>query len=337
MPGGRHGGNPHHDPATGRFVRNIDAEIAASRPRRFASNFAAAREHAKAFQGRDLTNQATGMVARVSRNNLDKMLSAKAVGKSETPQTHAFAVANLDDLFERAILGWNKPDRDGDPNIKAIHRFFTIISIDGRVKLVKLTVKERRVVGGKNPLYTVEAVEPNEKMPGREWIESAAMEDGVSLRGGEPPQRGVGRRDSQHADPKTTLARLRGVTPSRSAEDVLTIAQAVESFNANMHKSYAPVAATQRTDFGGEYARLMGKLHVLSERTEASERKILAAAEAREAVVIKRMQTVKPLVLTKSGASREYQTLVLERRRLAMVIESARATLDNAHAGVAQP
>jgi hypothetical protein len=139
-------------------------------PLRQASTFSEAREAAKDFQGKPLENKATGITAVVSRNQLDKMLNDKAVKKSETPAVHAMAVANADRLFERAILGWSKPDRDGDANIRAIHRFFAPMNVDGRAKLVKLTVKESVRQERDNPLYAVEAVELNDQLPGRQWV-----------------------------------------------------------------------------------------------------------------------------------------------------------------------
>jgi len=108
---------------------------------REASTFSEAREAVKQFQGKELTNESTGLKAVVSRNSLDKMLSGKAVAKSETPATHAMAVANADSLFEHAILGWSKQDRSDDVNIRAVHRFFAHMQLNGRSKLVKLTVK----------------------------------------------------------------------------------------------------------------------------------------------------------------------------------------------------
>jgi len=102
-------------------------------PLRKASNFTQARLAARAFQNQDLRNTATGFVARVSRNSLDKMLNEKSVGKSETPSSHALAVANLDKLFEKAVLGWSKPDAGGDPNITAIHRFFVPVEVADKV------------------------------------------------------------------------------------------------------------------------------------------------------------------------------------------------------------
>ena len=178
-----------------------DWELAASAKARSATNFGEARIAAQEFQGRSLLNSATGMTASVSRNSLDKMLSGKAVGKSESPQAHALAVANLDRLFERALLGWSKPDAAGDPNIVAIHRFFAPMLSDGRAMLAKMTVKETAQTGRANRLYTVEAVELDEKSPAAQWVGEIAGADGV--------------------DPRTI----------RSAGDSVSLAQRVEAFN----------------------------------------------------------------------------------------------------------
>jgi hypothetical protein len=168
---------------------------------RQAATFDEARAAAKEFQGKPLTNLATHMEAVVSRNRLDKMLSEKAVGKSVAPAVHSLAVANLDTLFERAILGWSKPDANRDINIRAIHRFFVPMVLEnGRAVLVKLTVKETIDLTHKNPLYTVEAVEFNEKSPAAQWVGDAAKLDGI---------------------PETT----------RSVGDVQSLAERVQDFN----------------------------------------------------------------------------------------------------------
>ena len=179
-----------------------DWETAGAGMQRTASTFAEAREHARSFQGKPMTNGATGIVATVSRNNLDKMLSGKAVGKSESPAAHSMAVANLDRLFQRAVLGWSKPDSKGDPNIKAIHRFFTPVMIDGRAMLAKMTVKETGLAGDPNPLYTVETISFEEmESPAAQWVAEIAGADGV--------------------DPKTI----------RSAGLIESMAQRVQEFN----------------------------------------------------------------------------------------------------------
>jgi len=156
---------------------------------RTATNFRQAREAVRAFQGKRLTNLRTGMEATLSRNTLDKMLSKKAVLKSESASVHSAAVANADHLFEHATHGWSKPDRDDDPSIKAIHRFFTPMPLDGRMYMIKITVKQTAQKTDTNPLYTLEAVAFEDGDEIREWIEAAARADGVDL-GKENPQRG---------------------------------------------------------------------------------------------------------------------------------------------------
>ena len=177
-----------------------DWEIAASQPARAASTFEEARAHAATFLNQPLVNRASGIVAQVSGGSLKKMLNAKAVAKSESPAAHALAVANLDDLFARAVLGWSKPDEHGDSNIRAIHRFFAPMMRGDRPMLAKLTVKETAQVNRANPLYTVEAVEFNEKSPAAQWVGEIADADGI--------------------DPRTT----------RSAGDIQTLARRVQDF-----------------------------------------------------------------------------------------------------------
>ena len=177
---------------------NILHQAPVSRP---AANFTDARKAAKDFQGKDLTNKSTGMVAVVSRASLDKMLNGKAVAKSETPATHALAVANLDSLFENSILGWSKPDQNADTNLAAIHRFFSVLQTADGPRLVKMTVKEFALDGQKNKLYTVEAIELNEKSPAAQWVDATVRSDGI--------------------DPIST----------RSVGDVISLAQSIENGN----------------------------------------------------------------------------------------------------------
>ena len=194
---GPHHGNDSHD-ERGRFSRKWSVS-------RSAKTFAEAREAAKAYQGQPMINVATGVVATVSRNSLDKMLSRKAVTKSESPEIHAFAVANLDQIYKRSILGWSKPDANGSHSIAAIHRFFAAVVKDGTAYMSKMTVKETARPDQPNPLYTVESVEFNEKSPAAWWVDSTVQSDEI--------------------DP----------TSIRSAGDVMILAQQVEKFNSAHH------------------------------------------------------------------------------------------------------
>lgn len=160
-----------------------DWELASAILQRDARTFAQARDQAKEFQGKPIKNRDSGIEATVSRNSLDKMLSSKAVGKSESPAIHALAVANLDTLFERAVLGWSKPDTENDPNIVAIHRLFAPAMVDGTPMLAKMTVKETAQANRANPLYTVEAVSFDAiKNPAATWVGEIADADGIDPR-----------------------------------------------------------------------------------------------------------------------------------------------------------
>ncbi|UUE95361.1 hypothetical protein [Comamonas thiooxydans] len=200
---------------------------------RAAANFMQARQAVKEFQGKPLTNAVTGMQAVVSRKTLDKMLSSKAVSKSDSATAHATAVANVDHLFEQAIWGWSKPDRNADTNFEAIHRFFAPMAYGDKQLLVKLTVKEVKLSGQSNPLYTVEAVELNESKRGKQWVEQAMQDDGLDPQKRNPLQREWADEIAGEADPNSTLAQPRGVNPGRSAEDVHSLAQAVERSNTD--------------------------------------------------------------------------------------------------------
>ncbi|MDR2172833.1 MAG: hypothetical protein LBE32_01290 [Burkholderiales bacterium] len=147
--------------------------------RRTAANFKDAKDAALSFVNKPLTNRKSGMVATVSGNSIGKMLNTKAVGKSSSPETHARVVANLDVLFERAVLGWSRPDKNSDINIPAIHRFFTAVHTETGVHLVKLTVKEHLSGEQGNKIYSVEAVEINEESPAVKWVNSYAEADSL--------------------------------------------------------------------------------------------------------------------------------------------------------------
>ncbi|WP_249963462.1 LPD38 domain-containing protein [Histophilus somni] len=172
------------------------------KPERKAYTFSEAREQAKTFQGKELVNKQSGVRATVSRNSLDKMLSAKAVNKSISPEIHSLAVANADKLYENALYGWSKPDRNNDSNISAIHRLFAVLNTGEGKQLVKLTVKETAQVDRPNRLYTIEAVELNENTPAAQWVGEMLQQDNV--------------------EPRTI----------RSAGDVYSLVQSVEESNS---------------------------------------------------------------------------------------------------------
>ncbi|WP_461680548.1 PLxRFG domain-containing protein [Solidesulfovibrio sp.] len=135
---------------------------------REAATFREAREAVRGLIDKEMTNDATGMVATVSRTNIGKMLSWKAVGKSVSPKAQSFAVANLDRLFKIADAPDTHPDRDSAAHLNAVHRFYAPMIYDGEVLVAKMTVKDYvdKVEGIK--IYSIEAMEIEKAAKSRE-------------------------------------------------------------------------------------------------------------------------------------------------------------------------
>jgi phage/plasmid primase-like uncharacterized protein len=145
---------------------------------RQATTFADARLLAGHFKGKPLENRG-GLIAVLSRNNLDKMLSESAVSKSTSATEHALAVANLDHLFKNATYGWAKDDRAGDRNIPRIHRLFAPMDTATGIKIVKLTVKELSHDNQQNKIYTVEATKVEIESSTSIWVNASLRRDGL--------------------------------------------------------------------------------------------------------------------------------------------------------------
>ncbi|MDR1144902.1 MAG: hypothetical protein LBK71_02045 [Verrucomicrobiales bacterium] len=123
------------------------------------ATLAEAKQQARRLVGRPLTNVATGLVAAVSNNSVSKMTSGSAVKKSGSLTAHALAIANLDTLFKNAALVETRADRNNNPDIMAIHRFYAPLNVTGEIYAVKLTVKSLTAKEQGNRIYTVEALD----------------------------------------------------------------------------------------------------------------------------------------------------------------------------------
>ena len=103
-----------------------------------------------------ITNQNDGRVAQISRKNIAKMISDKAVAKSVangfTPQEHFKAVQEVDKLYQRAMFKETTDDKNGENYLK-IHRY--IAETDNTQ--AKITLKESEEHGSK--IYTLELEE----------------------------------------------------------------------------------------------------------------------------------------------------------------------------------
>lgn len=126
---------------------------------RRATTLDEAKIQAKIFVGTPLKNRSTRLVAEVSNTNIAKMTSRSAVVKSTSAKDHALAIANLDSLFEGALLDRSHADYRGEPTIRAIHRYVTTMATDDGVVSVKMTVKETTSEKQPNPIYSVETIE----------------------------------------------------------------------------------------------------------------------------------------------------------------------------------
>jgi carbamoylphosphate synthase large subunit/methylglyoxal synthase len=94
------------------------------------------------LQGKTFVNADTNFTIAVSRRGLEKSLGESAIHDKEDRVLHYDSITCLDKFLETAVLGESHPDRDNDPNIKQIHRFYAAASSENRPYRVKLTVKE---------------------------------------------------------------------------------------------------------------------------------------------------------------------------------------------------
>jgi len=112
-----------------------------------------------------------GDEARLSKSSIGKLLSGVAVKKSITngftAEQHFAAASYIDNLFGNSIKILTSPDRKGDPNIKAIHRF--VAPLFGS-NVAYITVKEATEQGKR--IYSVELIEMG-KLEGY-WNEDAS-------------------------------------------------------------------------------------------------------------------------------------------------------------------
>ena len=143
-------------------------------PLRLAGTMDEATLAAAEIIGKPISNLDDGLTATLSKNTLGKMVSQSAARKSISPQAHAFSVANLDRLFKNAIRTHSGVDRDNDPNILAMHRYFSPILHMGEVLLAKLTVKEFARESEGSRIYSVEAMDVVK--PAGNWVASISEE-----------------------------------------------------------------------------------------------------------------------------------------------------------------
>lgn len=132
------------------------------------------------FQGESIRNMRTGMAVAMSRDALERMLPADAFGGTGRPPERLLAVANLDKLFDQAVLGWSTPDPRADSNADLLHRFFAPLRTAQGLRLVQITVRETQSQNQGTPHRAVEAVDVNDATPATQWADSLARDDGMA-------------------------------------------------------------------------------------------------------------------------------------------------------------
>jgi hypothetical protein len=88
-----------------------------------------------------------------------KLVSSVAFHTSFSPEAHYLAAANIDKLFSNAIEPWffelnlNK----NNEGLKSRHYLFAPMEYQGRIAIIKITVKEYHEE--ENKLYSIEALD----------------------------------------------------------------------------------------------------------------------------------------------------------------------------------
>ena len=127
--------------------------------------------------GKNITNQNDGRIAQISRKNIAKMTSDKAIQKSVdngfTPQEHFKAVQDIENLYKGAIFRETHKDLKGESDNVLIHRYNT--KLDNANALI--TLKE--TLSGQyegNKIYTLEleALELKPTLPEPQGSESVS-------------------------------------------------------------------------------------------------------------------------------------------------------------------
>jgi hypothetical protein len=179
-----------------------------------------ARAHAKEFLNTPLQNIESGIVATVSRESLQKMLSKSAVDRSVTPQAHMTAVANLDTLFTLSTRTLSRTSKKDPEKVAQIHHFAVPMPFDGEVLIAKILAKEFRQEEQGTRLYLVQAIEID-KTPG-----SVEGDPGVSgsFRYDDEPEGSAGASPSPPGASSTLAEKIRivkGALPEKPTPPII--------------------------------------------------------------------------------------------------------------------
>jgi len=133
---------------------------AISTPLRQATSRRMAMVYLKEIAQTSLFTSRSGLHARLSKRSLGKIVSHAAVISSFCPEAHYLAAANIDNLYSNAIEPWKfalNPNKD-NTGLKARRYLFAPMEYNGKIVVVKITVKEYEGTDLKNNLYSIEAI-----------------------------------------------------------------------------------------------------------------------------------------------------------------------------------
>ena len=103
----------------------------------------------------------SGLVARLAKRSLGKIVSSASVTASFCPEAHYLAAANIDKLYSNAIEPWKfelNPHKENS-RLKARRYLYAPMEYGGKIAVVKITVKEYDNVDVQNKLYSIEAID----------------------------------------------------------------------------------------------------------------------------------------------------------------------------------
>ena len=106
-------------------------------------------------------NESNGVVASISRDGIDKILSPKAVNKTlkngHKKELHFAMAEKVGDLFEKAEFSHSEAPRNQSQDIVAYHKYNAHFKINGKDAKARITLKESFEAGHK--IYSLELLE----------------------------------------------------------------------------------------------------------------------------------------------------------------------------------
>ena len=144
-------------------ANSADPDIRQTALIKHAQNHDEAREILKNISGKDIVNRDTGIPAQVNREQRSKLASKEAVSNSIkngfTIQEHMTAVANIDSIYENAVLLLERKDLKNKQNDVIIRRFAAPVVVRGIVADALLTQKESLDKENGRRIYSLELTE----------------------------------------------------------------------------------------------------------------------------------------------------------------------------------